>query len=220
MKAVRVSGPGGLEALQVVDLPDPTPGPGELTLEVKAASVNHLALWVRKGRPVAKYPIILGADAAGIVRETGRRVLLSPSLSCGTCEFCASGDKPLCLKYVILGEHRDGSQAQRICVPAENLIPIPDTLSFEEAAGAPLVYLTAWRMMVTRGRLAPSEDVLIWSAGAGVGVACLQLARLTGARVIATASTDEKCARLRDIGAHFVLNHNREDVVRRVKELT
>lgn len=220
MKAVQVSAPGGLEALRIVDLPEPTPGPGELTLEVRAASVNHLDLWVRKGLPVAKYPIILGSDAAGIVRETGRRALLSPASSCGSCEFCSSGEKPLCLKYAIYGEHVNGAQAQRICVPAENLIPFPDTLSFEEAAAAPLVYTTAWRMMVTRGRLAPSEDVLIWSAGAGVGVACLQLARLAGARVIATASSDEKCARLRDLGADFVLNHAREDVVRGIRELT
>lgn len=220
MKAVRVSTPGGLEALQVVDLPEPKPGPGELTLDVQAASVNHLDLWVRKGLPVAKYPIILGSDAAGIVVETGRRALLSPSLSCGSCEFCSSGEKPLCLQFKILGEHRDGSQAGRICVPAENLIPIPDTLSFEEAAAAPLVYTTAWRMLINRGRLAPSEDVLVWSAGAGVGTACIHLAKFTGARVIATASTDEKCARLRDLGADFVLNHAREDVVKRIRELT
>jgi NADPH:quinone reductase-like Zn-dependent oxidoreductase len=220
MKAVRVSTPGGLEALQVVDVPEPTPAPGELTLEVQAASVNHLDLWIRRGLPVARYPIILGADAAGVIRETGRRALLSPTLSCGSCEFCSSGEKPLCLKYVILGEHRDGSQAERICVPAENLIPIPDTLPFEEAAAAPLVYLTAWRMLMTRGRLAASEDVLVWSAGAGVGVACVQLARLAGARVVATASTDEKCARLKELGADFVLNHRREDVVRRIRELT
>jgi NADPH:quinone reductase-like Zn-dependent oxidoreductase len=220
MKAVRVSKPGGIDALEVVDVPDPVPGPGELTLDVKAAGVNHLDLWVRKGLPVAKYPIILGSDGAGIVRETGKRALLSPATSCGTCEFCSSGDKPLCVKYTIYGEHVNGTQAQTICVPAANLIPFPDTISFEEAAAAPLVYLTAWRMLITRGRLAPSEDVLIWSAGAGVGVAALQIAKLAGARVIATASSDEKCAKLRDLGADFVLNHAREDVVRRIRELT
>jgi len=220
MKAVRVSKPGGIETLEFAEVPEPKPGPGELTLDVRSAGVNHLDLWVRKGLPGLKYPIILGSDAAGVIRETGRPALLSPSTSCGVCEFCASGSKSLCLKYAIFGEHRDGAQVATLCVPAENLIPIPSSLSFDEAAAAPLVYLTAWRMMITRGRLAPSEDILIWSAGAGVGVACLQLARLTGARVIATASTEEKCARLREIGAHFVLNHSREDVVRRIKELT
>jgi NADPH:quinone reductase-like Zn-dependent oxidoreductase len=220
MKAIRVSNPGGLDALQVVELPDPTPGPGELTLEIKAAGVNHLDLWVRKGLPVAKYPIILGSDASGIVRETGRRALLSPSTSCGNCEFCSSGEKPLCLKWTVFGEHRDGTYAGLICVPAENLIPIPDSLSYEDAAAAPLVSLTAWRMLMTRGRLAPSEDVLVWSAGAGVGIACVQFAKLAGARVIATASTDEKCARLKELGADVVLNHSREDVSRRVREVT
>ena len=220
MRAIRVSTPGGLDALQVVELPDPTPGPGELTLEIKAAGVNHLDLWVRKGLPVAKYPIILGSDAAGIVRETGRRALLSPSTSCGSCEFCSSGEKPLCLKWTVFGEHRDGTYAGLICVPAENLIPIPDSLSYEDAAAAPLVSLTAWRMLMTRGRLAPSEDVLVWSAGAGVGIACVQFAKLAGARVIATASTDEKCARLKELGADVVLNHSREDVSRRVREVT
>lgn len=220
MKAVRVSAPGGLDTLQLVDVPEPKPGPGELTLDIRAASINHLDLWVRRGLPGLKYPMILGSDAAGVIRETNKPALLNPSVSCGVCEFCASGNKSLCLKYAVFGEHRDGTNTKYICVPAENLIPIPYSLSFEEAAAAPLVYLTAWRMMITRGRLAPSEDVLIWSAGAGVGIACLQLAQLTGARVIATASTDEKCAKLREAGAHFVLNHNREDVVRRVKELT
>ena len=220
MRAVRVSKPGGPEALEVVDVPDPVPGPGELTLEVRAAGVNHLDLWVRKGLPVAKYPIILGSDAAGIIRETGKRAVLSPATSCGACEFCASGEKPLCVKYAIYGEHVNGTQAERICVPAASLIPFPDTISFEEAAAAPLVYLTAWRMLLSRGRLAPSEDVLIWSAGAGVGIASLQLAKLAGARVIATSSSDEKCEKLKALGADFVLNHVREDVVRRIRELT
>lgn len=220
MKAVRVSAPGGLEALELAEVPEPRPGPGEQTLDIKAASVNHLDLWVRRGLPGARYPMILGSDAAGIVRETGRRALLSPSISCGTCEFCASGEKPLCVKYAIFGEHRDGTQAQLLCAPAENLIPIPDALSFEEAAAAPLVYLTAWRMLLSRGRLRPAEDVLIWSAGAGVGVASVQIAKLTGARVIGTASTDEKCGRLRELGADLVLNHSQEDVPRKIRELT
>lgn len=220
MLSVRVSKPGGLDALELVDLPEPKPGSGELTLEIKAAAINHLDLWVRKGLPVAKYPIIPGSDAAGIIRETGKRALLNPSVSCGSCEFCSSGEKPLCTQWQAFGEHRDGTNRGVLCVPAENLIPIPDSLSFEVAAAAPLVSLTAWRMLMTRGRLAPSEDVLIWSGGAGVGVACIQYAKLAGARVIATASTDEKCSRLKDLGADWVLNHVREDVPKRIRELT
>lgn len=220
MKAIRVHQPGGPEALRYEEVPDPVPGPGEVLLEVRAASVNHLDLWVRRGLPGVRYPRILGSDAAGVIVGTGRRVLLNPAASCGTCEFCASGEKPLCLRYSIWGEHRDGTQCALVAVPETQLIPIPDSLSFEEAAAAPLVFLTAWRMLFTRGRLRPSEDVLIWGAGAGVGTVCVQFAKLAGARVLAVASTDEKCDRLRRLGADVAINSRSEDVVARVKELT
>ena len=220
MKAVRVATPGGLEALRVEDVPDPVPPPGWLTLEVKAASVNHLDLWVRRGLPISTYPITLGSDAAGVVRETGERALLNPALSCGGCEFCAAGDKSMCRDYAIFGEHRDGAQAGLVVAPRASLIPIPDDLSFEDAAAAPLVYLTAWRMLITRGRLRAGEDLLLWGAAAGVGTACVQLAKLAGARVIATASTDAKAARVAALGADVVLNSAREDVVARIRELT
>jgi NADPH:quinone reductase-like Zn-dependent oxidoreductase len=220
MKAVRVVTPGGLDALRYEDVPDPVPPPGWLTLEVKAAGVNHLDVWVRKGLPIARYPIILGSDAAGVVRETGERALLNPALSCGACELCAAGDKPMCRDYEIFGEHRDGAQAGLIVAPPASLIPIPDDLSFEEAAAAPLVFLTAWRMLLTRGRLRAGEDVLIWGAGAGVGVACVQLAKLAGARVIATASSDAKAEKVAALGADLVLNPSKEDVVARIKALT
>jgi NADPH:quinone reductase-like Zn-dependent oxidoreductase len=220
MKVIRIHQPGPPEILTYEDVADPKPGPGEVLLEVKAASINHLDLWVRKGLPGVTYPRILGCDAAGIVRGAGTRVLLDPATSCGVCEFCSGGQKPLCTKYAIWGEDKDGTDAELLAVPAENLIPIPDALSFEEAAAAPLVFLTAWRMLFSRGRLQPSEDVLIWSAGAGVGTTCVQFARHAGARVLATASTDDKCARLQALGADVVLNHTREDVVRRVREIT
>jgi NADPH:quinone reductase-like Zn-dependent oxidoreductase len=220
MKAVRVHQPGGPEAIRYEDVPDPAPGPGEVLLEVRAASVNHLDVWVRKGLPGVRYPRILGCDAAGVVAGTGRRVLLNPATSCGSCEFCASGEKPLCVRYALWGEHRDGTQCGLLAVPEGNLIPLPDALSFEEAAAAPLVFLTAWRMLFTKGRLRPGEDVLIWGAGAGVGTACVQFAKLAGARVLAAASTEEKCERLRGLGADVVLHSRSEDVVARVKELT
>jgi len=220
MKAIRVLSPGGPEVLRWEDLPEPVPGPGEVLVDVKAAGVNHLDLWVRKGLPGLTYPRTLGCDAAGLVRGTGQRVLLNPATGCGTCEFCADGQLPLCRDYSILGEHRDGTQAAAVCVPKANAIPIPDSLSFEEAAAAPLVFLTAWRMIVTRGRLNPSEDVLVWSAGAGVGTVCVQFAKHAGARVIATASSDEKCGKLKALGADVVLNHSREDAVKRVREIT
>jgi NADPH:quinone reductase-like Zn-dependent oxidoreductase len=220
MKAITIPSPGGPEVLRWVDVPDPIPKPGEVTLEVKAASINHLDIWVRKGLPGVTYPRIPGCDAAGIVRETGERVVLNPARSCGVCEFCASGEKPLCKDYVILGEHSDGTQAELLCVPRSSVLPIPETMDFETAAAAPLVSLTAWRLIVTRGRLRPSEDVLIWSAGAGVGTACLQLAKRAGARVLATASSDSKAARLVELGADVVFNHARENVVQRIRELT
>jgi NADPH:quinone reductase-like Zn-dependent oxidoreductase len=220
MKAVRVVTPGGLEALRYEDVPDPVPPPGWLTLEVKAAAVNHLDLWVRRGLPIATYPLTLGSDAAGVVRETGERALLNPGLSCGACEFCAAGDKSMCRDYAVFGEHRDGAQAGLVVAPRASLLPIPDDLSFEDAAAAPLVYLTAWRMLITRGRLRAGEDLLLWGAAAGVGTACVQLAKLAGARVIATASTDAKAARVAALGADVVLNSSKEDVVARVRALT
>src|SRR5258706_16080151 len=125
MKAVRVSTPGGLEALQIVDVPDPKPGPGELTLEIKAASINHLDLWVRKGLPVAKYPMILGSDGAGMVRVTGGRALLSPPTSRGSCEVCPAGENPLWLKLPVFGKHRAGTQAGLNPGPADNPVPTP-----------------------------------------------------------------------------------------------
>lgn len=220
MKAIRVRAPGGLDALRLEEIPDPVPPPGWLTLDVKAASVNHLDVWVRKGLPGAPYPITLGSDAAGVVRETGERVLLNPGLSCGACEFCARGDKPMCREYRIFGEHRDGTQADVVVAPRANLIPIPDGLSFEEAAAAPLVFLTAWRLLLVRGRLRAGEDVLIWGAAAGVGTACLQLAKVAGARVIATASGPAKAAKLAALGADVVIDASAEDVPARVQVLT
>ncbi len=220
MKAIRIPEPGPPEVLRYEDVPDPAPGPGEVTLEVKAVSVNHLDLWVRRGLPGVRYPRIPGSDAAGVVRETGQRVLLDPATSCGACEFCSEGNKPFCRDYAVWGEHRDGTDREAMAVPASAVIPIPDALSFEEAAAAPLVFLTAWRMLVTRGRLRPAETVLVWSAGAGVGTAAVQIARIAGARVIATSSSDAKGEKLRALGCDFVLNHAREDVVQRVREIT
>lgn len=231
MKAVRFHEHGGPERLRFEEIDEPKCGPGDILVEVKAASVNHLDVWVRKGMPGMKIPLprIPGSDAAGVVVETGSgtagpkvgaRVLLNPGLTCGRCEFCAGGEGSLCRTYVIFGEHRDGTYAERIAVPAHNCIPIPDALSFEEAAAVPLVFLTAWRMLVTRGRVRAGEDVLVIGAGAGVGTACVQIAKLSGARVIATAGSEEKCGRLRQLGADVVIDHSREDLLRRVREIT
>ncbi len=231
MKALRFHKHGGPEVLQIEELPDPTPGPGDVLVDVKAASVNHIDIWLRGGLPSfpIKLPRIPGADASGVVRgvgegvtalKAGQRVLLNPATSCGVCEFCGQGDMSLCLQYRIRGEHADGVQCERVAVPAHAAIPIPDSLSFEAAAAAPLVFLTSWRMLVTRGGVMPGDWVLIHGAGAGIGTACLGIARLYGARVIATASTDEKCAKAAALGAEVTVNSSRDDVVKRVREAT
>jgi NADPH:quinone reductase-like Zn-dependent oxidoreductase len=231
MKAIRYHEHGGPEVLKYEDVPDPVPGPGEILLEVKAASINHLDIWLRKGIP--SFPIglprIPGADAAGIIRsvgpgvselQPGQRVLLNPATACGVCEYCGQGDMSLCLDYKIRGEHEDGVQCGLVAASAHAALPIPDALSFESAAAAPLVFHTSWRLMVTRGQVKAGDWVLIHGAGAGIGTTCLQIARLSGARVIATASTNEKCQKALALGAEVVVNSTREDVVKRVREAT
>jgi len=231
MKAIRLHQHGGPDALRLDDLPDPQAGPGQAVIDVKAAGINQLDLWVRRGMPgrTIPFPRIPGADAAGVVREVGagvtnvtpgQRVLLNPHTSCGRCDACSAGNMSMCLSYAIWGEHTDGTYAQRIAVPAHCAIPIPDALPFDVAAAAPLVFVTSWRMLLVRGRLRAGEDVLIHSVGAGVGTTCLAMAKMTGARVIATASTDEKCEKAKALGADIVLNSTREDVAKRVREIT
>jgi NADPH:quinone reductase-like Zn-dependent oxidoreductase len=231
MKAIRIHEHGGPHVLRVDELPEPKAGPGQVVLEVKAAGINQLDLWVRKGMPGIMVPLprIPGADAAGYVHEVGegvthvtprQRVLLNPHTSCGACEACSAGNMSMCLSYGIWGEHSDGTYAQFMAVPARCAIPIPDALPFDVAAAAPLVFVTSWRMLIVRGRLRAGEDVLIHSVGAGVGTTCLAMAKMTGARVIATASTDEKCAKAKALGADVVLNSKSDDVVKRVREVT
>lgn len=231
MKAIRYHRHGGPEVLQLDEISEPSLAEGQALLEVRAIGVNHLDIWLRKGLPgiKANLPRIPGADAAGVVREIrgpsaeikpGDRALLNPGLTCGRCEFCAAGTGSLCLSYSIFGEHADGTYAERIAVPARNLLKIPDEISFEAAAAAPLVFLTAWRMLMVRARLRPSDDVLIVSAGAGVGTVCVQMAKLAGCRVFATAGGETKCARLRELGADHVIDHTATDFSKEIRRLT
>jgi NADPH:quinone reductase-like Zn-dependent oxidoreductase len=231
MRAVVVRRHGGLEALGFEEVPDPTPGPNDALVEVRACGVNHLDLWVRKGVPGHAFPlpIIPGCDLAGVVRQVGSEVrgvapgmemLALPGIGCGGCRPCSLGNDHLCRDYGILGETRDGGYAPLVALPAENLLAIPPGVSFEEAAAFPLAFLTAWHMLVVRAQLQPGEDVLVHAAGSGVGSAAVQIAALIGARVIATAGTDAKLARAKELGASEGINYSTTDFAREVSRLT
>lgn len=231
MKAVYFNKHGGPDVLVYGELDDPKPGRGEVLLDVRATSVNHLDLFVRRGSPGIKvsFPHIPGCDAAGVVVDKGAgvggfaagdRVLVDPSISCGRCEFCIRGDATLCTTFKVLGEHVSGASAERLVVPAVNLVRIPDDFSFEEAAAVPMVFVTAWRMLITRGRVRAGEDVLVLGAAAGVGTACIQIAKRAGARVFAAASSDEKLELCRELGADVLIDYSKEDFTKRVREET
>jgi NADPH:quinone reductase-like Zn-dependent oxidoreductase len=213
VKAVRIHEDGGPEVLRYEDAPDPEPGPDDVLIDLRAASLNHIDLWVRKGLPSAPKPRILGADGAGIVVSgagfaAGERVVINPGREIGDGRIS------------VLGEHSDGTNAELIAVPRAQVYPIPDELSFEEAAAFPLVFETAYRMLVTRAALAADEWVLIWGIGSGVSTAALAISRALGARTIVTSSSDAKLARARELGADAALNHETDDVVAATKELS
>lgn len=231
MKAVVFSRHGGPDVLEYRDVPEPKPARGEVLIEVKATSINHIDIFLRRGMPGITVPMpkTVGSDAAGVIRELGaevtdlkigQRVTINPGISCGHCEFCAAGFGSQCFTYSMIGESRDGAYAELLAVPAHIVLPIPDSLSFENAAAAPLVFLTAWSMMVGKGNLRPGEDVLILGAGAGVGTAAIQIAKMTGCRVFATASTEEKLQRAKLLGADFVINYAKEEFDKRIRDLT
>ena len=231
MKAVVFNQHGGPEVLQYVDAADPTIKANEVLVEVKACALNHLDVWARLGLPGIEIPLphILGNDIAGVVREVGSlvpwvrvgdEVMLHPGVSCGHCAECLAGRDNLCPEYDILGYRRDGGYAQLVPAPGVNVIPKPASLSWEQAAALPLVTLTAWHMLVTRANVQPGENVLIHAAGSGVGSIGIQVAKLRGARVIATASSDEKLAKAMDLGADEVVNYSHEGWAKEVKRLT
>jgi zinc-binding alcohol dehydrogenase/oxidoreductase len=214
VKAVRIHEDGGPEVLRYEDVEDPAPGPGEVLVRLRAASLNHLDLWIRQGLPSVPKPRILGADGAGVVAALGEgadtfsegdRVVLNPGLDDGAR---------------ILGEHMDGTHAELVAVPAEYVHPIPGGLSFEEAAAFPLVYETAYRMLVTKARIEEGEWVLLWGIGSGVALAAFVIAKALGARTLVTSSSAEKLARAAELGADATVNHAEDDVAAAVKEAT
>jgi NADPH:quinone reductase-like Zn-dependent oxidoreductase len=231
MKAVVIHEHGDIDQLRYEDHPVPAIRADEVLVEVKAIALNHLDIWVRKGVASSKLvmPHILGSDAAGVVSavgdlvgnvKAGDRVLLAPGWGCGRCEYCFAGDENLCRDYKVLGENTPGVYAQYARAPGANALIIPDGLTFEEAAAIPLVFLTAWHMLVHQVKIQPGETVLILAAGSGVGSAGIQIAKLYGARVIATASTDAKLQKARELGADDVINYQTHDFLEEVKRLT
>ncbi|HJS70954.1 MAG TPA: zinc-binding dehydrogenase [Gaiellaceae bacterium] len=214
MKAVRIHEDGGPEVLRYEDAPDPVAAPGEVLIGLRAASLNHLDVWLRRGLPSAPKPRILGADGAGVVVALGEgvdrfregdEVVINPGLDEGAR---------------IVGEHMDGTHAELIALPADYIYPLPDGLTFEQAAAFPLVFETAYRMLVTRGGLKAGEWVFVWGIGGGVATAAMQVAKALGARVIVTSSSDEKLARARELGADATVNHAEADVAAAVREAT
>jgi NADPH:quinone reductase-like Zn-dependent oxidoreductase len=228
VKAVRFHQHGPPDVLQYEDAPDPVPAPGRAIVRVRACALNHLDLWERRGidRVAIPLPHISGSDVAGEVVDPGggdlapgSRVLLYPGLRCGVCPACRAGRDNLCVSYDVLGLLSDGGYAELISVPAWNLIPIPDDVGFVEAAAFPLVFLTAWHMLVTLARVQPGDDVLVLAGGSGVGQAAIQIARLHGARVFAT-SGPSKLERTRELGADAVFDHYTDDFSRAVRAQT
>jgi NADPH:quinone reductase-like Zn-dependent oxidoreductase len=231
LKAVRFHEFGGPEKLQFEEVPNPKIGPTEALVRVRACALNHLDIWARGGTRSERIPLphISGSDISGEVAETGNqvsgrakgeKVLIAPGMSCGICDYCSNGWDSLCESYKIIGYETQGGYAEYVAVPGKNVLSIPDKLSFEQAAAVPLVFLTAWHMLVTRARLVPGETVLVWAAGSGVGSAAVQVAKLLGAKVITTVGSDAKIEKAQNIGADFVLNHHTQDIPGEIKRLT
>ncbi len=208
MKAVRIHEDGGPEVLRYEDAPDPEPGPGEVLVRLRAASLNHLDLWIRKGLPSVPKPRILGADGAGVRVDSGEEVVINPGVDHGEGGI------------FVIGEHSDGTHAELIAVPETNVYPIPYGMSLEEAAAFPLVFETAYRMLVTKAGVQEGEWVLVWGIGGGVATASLAIAKARGARVLATSSSEAKLERARVLGADAVVNHATGDVAAVAKEVT
>ncbi len=231
MNAVLIHEHGGPEKLSYEKYPVPEILPHEVLVEVKAAGLNHLDLWVRQGLPTYQIdmPHILGSDAAGVVVQVGDlvrnvkegdKVLLAPAWGCGACQVCLQGWDNYCRDYKILGQNVQGTYAEYVKAPGENAFLIPEGLSFEEAAAIPLVYLTVWHMLVEQARVQVGDEVLVLAAGSGVGSAAIQVAKLFGAHVIATASTAAKLEKAKELGADETINYEEQDFLEEVKRLT
>ncbi len=232
MKAVRIHEFGGPEVLKFEDAPDPVLRPDQVLVRVKACSLNHLDLWIRKGLPGIQLPHINGSDVAGEIvalgdyvsgLAVGQRVLLAPMVYCGRCAHCAAGQQNLCAEFTVLGNLVDGGNCELVTASPAHVIPVPKTdttLTWDELASVPLVFLTAWHMLVGRCAVKPGDVVLVLGGGSGIGSAAIQIARLHGARVIATAGDERKLMRARDLGANYTIQHHEQKVSEEVKKIT
>ncbi len=228
MRAARVPRHGGTEVIEISKVPVPRPRADEVLVKVRAAALNHLDLWVRRGVDTHTFPLPLipCTDVAGEVAQTGKvavgvevgsPVVLSPGVSCGRCRACLSGQHQFCRSYGLLAEQRDGGASEYICVPARNLVKKPKRLSFVEASCLPITFLTAWTMVRRRADVQPGEWVLVQAGASGVGVAAIQMCKLLGARVVATAGSPEKVERLTELGADVAVNYREQDVIKEVR---
>ena len=229
MKAVRIHQFGGPEVLTYEDVPDPKPRQDQVLVRVRACALNHLDLWVRKGLPGVKLPHILGSDIAGEVAEVGeyvagfkagQRVLIAPMHFCGSCAKCVRGLQNQCPEFTVLGNGVDGGNCDLIAVPSMNLIPIPDGLDFTQAASLPLVFLTAWHMLVGLAGVRPGQTVLVLGASSGVGIAAIQIAKMFQCRVITTAGDEAKLEKARGLGADHGIHHYKQRISDEVRKLT
>ncbi len=231
MRALTIDG-YGLDRVALRDVPAPEPGPGEVTVAVKAAAFNHLDLWTLRGtlKVEHRFPHALGADGAGVIAAVGDgvpggihrgdRVLVNPALSCGVCERCRAGEQSECASFRMLGEHEPGTVAELVRVPAGNVFPIPEHLDFAEAAALGVTFITAYRMLFRRGGLTPGEWVLVTGIGGGLALSLFQLARPVAGRLFVTSSSGEKLDRAKDLGADGGVNYREDDVGRSVRRLT
>jgi NADPH:quinone reductase-like Zn-dependent oxidoreductase len=229
MKAVRIHEFGGPEVLRYEDVPDAKPRKDQVVVRVRACSLNHLDIWVRKGLPGVKLPHILGSDIAGEIVEVGeyvagfkagQRVLLAPMLFCNHCTKCVAGLQNQCREFAVLGNGVDGGNCELVLVPAVNVIPIPESLEFDQAASVPLVFLTAWHMLVRRAGIRQGQTVLVLGGGSGVGIAAIQIAKLFHARVITTAGDAAKLEKARTLGADYGINHYQQKISEEVRKIT
>ena len=231
MKAVVFHEHGGVDKLKFTDIPTPEIQANEALVRMRACAINHLDIWVRQGMPGTRIPLphVLGCDTAGIVERVGKeiadvragqKVLIAPGLSCGQCRHCESGWDSMCEDYKIMGYQVDGGYAEFVKCPARNIIPVSDRWSFEEWAAVPLVFLTAWHMLITRAGLKAGETVLVHAAGSGIGSAAIQIAKSQGATVVTTASGQEKLAKAKALGADHVIDYSKEDFSKVVRRLT